>query len=184
MVPTHPRGAEEHDRHSGHGGDNAPDPVGLALLRRVAAHARKDVELDDRVDDGLQDKHAADPAMEQDEGGVRPVGEVEEDVVAGCSQHDEREDGEGEYARAVGDVDVQFDVGPLVHAVRPLGAVAEGAEEDVEQEEGGDVEELADGEGVAEVVGEDADVVVADEGGVEVRGDEVGEGGDGGEVAC
>ncbi len=97
----------EQDRRDG--GHGAPGPPHCLCLLSVGLQA------DDGVDDNVERKDAGDPAVQQEVGRVRPVGQPEQDVV---SQREEKEDGEEHEAKGAGAVQhVGRNLSPL--AVEP-----------------------------------------------------------------
>ena len=99
--------------------------------------------------DYLQQKNAGNPPVEQQEGGVRPVGEVEEGVVPRREEEEDGQAGEGESARAGGQVGVDLGLDVLVEELRVARGVVQGREDEVEPEEEEDVKCLADRRGFA-----------------------------------
>lgn len=120
--------------------------------------------------DDVGGEYAGGPAVQEEECGVGPGREVEEGVVARGEEEDDGEEGEAEGAGTVEDVGSDFGTLGGEPGGGLGGFVAGGGEEDVEGEEDGDVDALAEGGRVAEEEGEGLDLVFADEAGVdEVR---------------
>jgi hypothetical protein len=146
-----------------------------------------EMQPEHRVQTRLEHAQHSDPAMQQQERGVRPIRHPQQHVILARVEDEQRQIREAEDAGAVGDVvdDLLGDAAG-VPRVRLAGADADGAEDDVDGDEVEDGEGLAsrrrdgeaeDGDGVARAEERGADEVgvgSADEAGWE--GDEAEEG--------
>ena len=82
-------------------GDDAPVPVRQLTLSSVIAPFDKVVKEQDGVHDSLVDADVRDPAVQEQEGAVTPVGDPDEDVVARAEEEEGQEEAEGEDACTV-----------------------------------------------------------------------------------
>lgn len=98
-----PQDALGHESHQAEHGYDAPDPVGRVHVGVVLAQPDVGLQHGDGVDDGVGDAEAGDPAVEQNKGGKGPVGQPQQDVVAGREEDRQREQGKGDVAGSVAD---------------------------------------------------------------------------------
>lgn len=114
------------------------------------------------MEDHLKAENTTNPVVQDEEGGVGPVSQPEEDVVAAGEEEEEGCSLVGvDYCAAQnGGYHLAPDCGNP--GTRLPGDIANGGQEDVEKEEEGNVGRLASGGGISYKVGQHANVVVAD----------------------
>ncbi len=93
------------------GGGDAPIPVGLRGLGREGAPTLVHHQQGNAVDNGLDGEDAGNPAVHEDVGRVRPVGDPEKKVVAAGKEDEEGKEAEGEVAGALAYVEEGFILG-------------------------------------------------------------------------
>lgn len=96
------RGRED-DNH-GQCRDDAPVPIGGSTFSGMRAVHVIDLEVDSRVEAGLNHSYESDPAMKKEECTLRPVREPEEDIVAARVKKQQGNVGKAQRTNTIADV--------------------------------------------------------------------------------
>lgn len=143
-LTTHVEVASHQHNDDCHCGDATPDPIRKAQLFRVCPIVDIESQCCDGMDDGLEPEDAGDPAVQQHEGGVRPVAQPKEHVVAASEQNDQRCQCKTQRARSDYDILEYFLVLAREPSVWLCRFVVDCSEDNVQYDHEGNVGSMAD----------------------------------------